>query len=148
MSSNRGYGFKGEVLDNFSIETKVAFTQKYLPNVYENLSKEFNSLENWEDFFEYDCKEYFDSDSDGFGNIFVEVLRTVEDWNVDYCTGENNYGFIMLNECLPWQMTDKMKALTQKDFEETINKYVDELKEMDKQDIQIDFEYDSVEYFG
>lgn len=147
MSSNRGYGFKGEVLDNISIETKIAFTKKYLPKVYENLSEEFESLEDWEDFFEDGCKEYFSSDSDGFGNIFAEVLRAIEDWNVDYATGENNYGFIMLNECLPWQMTSKMKALTQKDFEKTINKYVDELKEMDKQDIQIDFEYDSVEYY-
>lgn len=33
MSTNRGYGFKGEILDSLSIETKVAFTKK-IPSRY------------------------------------------------------------------------------------------------------------------
>lgn len=147
MSTNRGYGFKGEVLDNLSTETKVAFTKKYLPQTYELISEEFESLEDWEDFFENGCQEYFDSDSEGFGNIFAEVLRQVEDWNVDYCTGENNYSTLMLNECFPWEMSEKMKSLTRENFEETVNKYLEELKEMDKQDLSIEFNYDTVEYW-
>lgn len=146
MSSNRGYGFRGEVLDSLPIETKVAFTIRYLPNVYEKIGDNCESLEDWQKFFDEECSDYFCSDSNGFGNIFAEVLRRVEDWNVDYATGENNYSFLMLNECLPWQMSEKMKSLTMEKFEETVNKYLDELKEIGKQGFQINFEHDTVEY--
>ena len=68
MSTNRGYGFKGEILDNLSTETKVAFTKKYLPDMYEKINAEFESLEDWEDFFENSCKEFFDV---RFGTILL-----------------------------------------------------------------------------
>ena len=146
--SQNGYGFDGDILDKFSTETKVAFTKKYLPDLYENIAEDCESLEDWEEYFNFQCGEEFDSDSSGFGNIFAEVLRSVEELNVDYCTGNNNYGTLMLNETLPWNMSEKMKALTKEKFKDIVNKYVDELKEMDKQDLNVKFDYESVEYYG
>lgn len=148
--SQNGYGFAGDILDKFSLESKVAFTKEHLPDIYKDVSESIEDIEDWEHFFDYECMEEFNSDSSGFGNIIAEVLRREENLCVDYCTGENNYGFLMVCETLPWLMSEEMKNLTQDKFIELVNGYVSELKELDKHtpDINIDFEYESVEYYG
>lgn len=146
--SQNGYGFAGDVLDNFSLEAKIEFTKRHLPELYHDCESDFESMEEWQYFFDYGMMEMVNSDSSGFGNILAEVLRTKEDLSVDYCTGENNYGTLMLNESLPWLMSDKMKNLTKEDFEDIVNGYMKELEELDKQDIKLDFDYESVEYYG
>ena len=146
--SQNGYGFDGDVLDKFSTEAKVAFMKKHLPDLYEDKAANFESVEDWEDYFNFSCMEDFNSDSSGFGNILAEVLREEEDLNVDFCTGENNYGTLMLNECLPWLMSSRMKSLTKEKFEDIVHRYINELKELDNKEIEISFDYESVEYYG
>ena len=71
--SQNGYGFDGDILDKFSTETKVAFTKKYLPDLYENIAEDCEFLEDWEEYFNFHCGEEFDSDSFGLGAVPAAV---------------------------------------------------------------------------
>lgn len=146
--SQNGYGFPGDFLDNLSVETKIEFTKRHLPDVYEECKEDFESMDDWEEFFESGFREQVNSDSVGFGNILAEVLRTKEDLSVDYCTGVNSYATLILNETLPWLMSPKMKSLTKEEFEEIVNKYIEELKDLEKQDLSVNFDYETIEYYG
>lgn len=152
-----GYGVKEEEFDNVSTDTKVSFIKKFLPKTYEELQTEVESennegnfdMTNTSEYLDY-CKVWIDGYEDeycsmGFAALFAMAINENEkDFYVEYCSGEySEENSIIYTDRLPWEMSDRVKAMTCEDMTEVFMKYLRELGiNNDVCDRQ------SVEYYG
>lgn len=80
-----------------------------------------------DDFFDMECEE---SGREGVYSIVSNVMRLETGIRFQYEPGDCECGStdtILLAECMPWQMNDREKELTEEDLDAIVKKYVDEL---------------------
>lgn len=136
-----GFGINEEILYEASINSRIDFIKKYLPNVYKELQdsiEEANKEGTWDmqntaDYLDY-CEIWLDEYEDdycngGFGSLFADVINENEEGiDVQYCCGKyDNENSILYTDRLPWEMSDRVKNMNENDMAEIFIKYLREL---------------------
>lgn len=129
----RGYGVDGVDL-NTSTDAEIAFLKKYYPGDYENMLDDLKASDidasdavAYNDFCDKWIADFEDENGNtGFMGIFAGAIKENEGIDVEYYNGDGDSA-ILYTYRLPWEMTDKEKALTEADLHAVFKKYLDEL---------------------
>ena len=129
----RGYGIDGVDLTT-STEVEIAFFKKYYPESYNDMIDDMKlsdvDASDTAAYLDF-CDEWISNFEDengntGFKGIFAGAIKKNENIDVQYYNGDEESA-ILYTERLPWEMTEKEKALTEEDMATIFKKYLDEL---------------------
>ena len=143
-----GYGVSDDDLCP-SVDAQIAFIKKFLPEVYEEMQSEGEDacdMSNTSECLDF-CQDWINDYEDDQGNtgicvLFAEAINAFEDgFYVEYL--RQDYGAVMYCQGMPWQMSERVKAMTEEDMAAVFKKY---LKELGLENVQLGMQ--SVEFFG
>ena len=141
-----GFGVLEDRLNVATDAAKMAFLKKYLPDKYKEMEE--NAAENGIDLNEY-CSEWISEYEDGYGNVGLGALfadainENEEDLDVICCEGiYDEEAAVMFTEGLPWQMSERVRNMTEDDMRALFAKYTTDLG------VDVEANYHSVEYYG
>ena len=128
-----GYGID-EADFTTSTDAEIAFLKKHCPKIYEDMLNDMEisdvDASDTAAYIDY-CGEWIadfegESGNTGFMVILAGAIRENEGIDVQYYNGDEESA-ILYTERLPWEMTEKEKALTEEDMATIFKKYLDEL---------------------
>ena len=138
----KGWGIDAEKL-NPTTEAQISFIKKFLPETYEDLEE--NAKDNGKSVIDFypEWLEVYDAEGyTGFGPLFAKAIQdNEEDFYPDYFD-EVGGSFIIYDERLPWEMSDRVKKMSAADMTAIFRKYLDEL------DVDVDVGRQCIEYEG
>ena len=153
-----GFGVTIDSVESVPVKTKLAFIQKYIPDIMGELHadmQEDSEFNNWDttveaDYYDF-CEDWLNEYEDdygyhGFGVLFARVINSNEkDFEVGYFAGEYyEEDSVMYEDRQPWDMSDRVKAMSADDMRDVFMTYLEELGITDRSVVG----RCSVEYYG
>ncbi len=134
-----------------SVDSQIAFLKKYLPVQYDEMQEDCENCENCDmsntsDYLDY-CRGWIEDYEDdqgntGFGALFAKAIQKNEDGFEPEYFHHEGCGAVIYEERMPWEMTNRVKAMKADDMSAIFQKYLDELG------VSATIERQSVEFCG
>lgn len=127
-----GFGIDDKALTP-TIKNAVEFLQKFCPDKYDQMMQDgAGEVEKDSEDFYLTCQDWIDDFEDdncanGFPALFAIAVNNNEaNFDVDYLKGEDT-GAVVYCDRQPWEMSDRVKQMTEEDMENVFRKYLAEL---------------------
>lgn len=131
-----GYGVNEDDLYNASTDSQVAFIKKYLPSKFDDMvhageKRADLDMSNTADYLDW-CRRWIDDyEGDtgymGFGLLFAKAIQENEDGFYPEYFNQDGSGVILYEDRMPWEMTERVKNMTEDNMSAIFKKYLDEL---------------------
>jgi len=143
-----GFGVNEEDLTP-TIDAQISFIKKYLPDQYEEMQENANDncdMNNTSDYLDY-CRDWIENFDDGncdtgFGVLFTMAIRDNEEGFDPEYYYDDGCGAIIYPDRQPWDMSERVKAMSKDDMAAVFQKYLDDLG------IKATIGRQTVEFFG
>ena len=118
-----GFGVSSEAFRGITNEQKEAFMKKYLPLTYKTMKDAGEDIEDVESIDGYI----------GWLPLFADAITiNEEDFIVNYFCNEDGDEIIIYEDRQPWEMSDRVRAMSADDMRKVFGKYLKDLNISDE----------------